>query len=64
MNKSKFIQLTLCDNSKVYIRAKAIVLLEKGLISGTCLYTVNDNKSIKVKESIDEILAKIEDAEE
>lgn len=64
MNKSEFIQLTFRDNSKVYIRANAIVRLEKDIISGTCLYTVNDNRSIKVKESVDEILAKIEDMEQ
>lgn len=64
MNKNEFIQLTFRDNSKVYIRTNAIVRLEKDIISGTCLYTVNDNKSIKVKESIGKILAKIKDIEE
>ena len=64
MNKSKFVQLTFWDNSKVYIRADAIVWLEKDTIGKTCLYTVNNDGVIKVKESIDEILAKIEGMEE
>jgi hypothetical protein len=63
MNKRKFIKLTFWDNSKVYIRADAIVWLEKDTIGKTCLYTVNNDGVIKVKESIDEVLAKIEDVE-
>ena len=63
MNKNKFVQLTFWDNSKVYIRADAIVWLEKDTIGKTCLYTINNDGVIKVKESIDEILDKIENIE-
>lgn len=62
MNKSKFIQVTFLGGIKSYVRATAIVQLYESE-GKTYVYTINDPQPMKVRESMDEILAKIEGEE-
>ena len=59
MNKSKFIQVTYLSGTKGYIRADIIVELyeSRGV---TYVYKINNNDPFRVKEHVDEIIAKIE----
>ena len=59
---TKFIPLTCIGGIKAYTKADAIVhLLEDE--DKTYVYTINDDRPLIVKESMDEILAKIEEVE-
>jgi uncharacterized protein YlzI (FlbEa/FlbD family) len=59
MNKSKFIQLTFLSGTKVYFNADVITQLQESE-DGTCLFVIDSDESMTVQESVDEILAKIE----
>lgn len=58
MEKIKFVPLTYCDDKKTYIRVDAIVEMyeDKGR---TCIITINGDVTRYIKESVNEILAKI-----
>lgn len=58
MEKIKFVPLTFDSGTKTYVRADTIIELTNQ-IDGTWVYTSNSDAPLKVKESIDEILAKI-----
>jgi len=62
MNKSKFIQLTFLSGTKVYFNADVITQLQEST-SGTYLFVLDSDEGMTVQESVDEILAKIEEAE-
>lgn len=57
----KFISLTYLGGEKTYVKADAIVQLEKNEY-GTNVYTINDNRPMPVKENMEEILGEIESA--
>jgi hypothetical protein len=58
-NAIKFISLTYdSSNTKTYVKVDAIVQLQEGE-NATYVYIVNDDVPIVVKESINEILAKM-----
>lgn len=58
MEKIKFVPLTYCSDTKTYVRADTIIqLTEDGDI--TFVYTSNTDAPMRVKERVDEILAKI-----
>lgn len=54
----KFVSLTYVDDTKTYIKADAIVEMyeEKGR---TCVFTINSDVKRNIKESVDEIVARI-----
>jgi uncharacterized protein YlzI (FlbEa/FlbD family) len=56
---SKFIQLTFLSGTKVYFNADVITQLQESE-DGTCLFVIDSDESMTVQESVDEILAKIE----
>jgi hypothetical protein len=58
MEKIKFVPLTYSDNTKTYVKADTIVQLIEGE-DKTFVYTINDTSAMFVKESVNEILAKI-----
>jgi uncharacterized protein YlzI (FlbEa/FlbD family) len=60
MNKSKFIQLTFLSGTKVYFNVDVITQLQESK-SGTYLFVLDSDEGMTVQESVDEILAKIED---
>jgi hypothetical protein len=60
MNKSKFIQLNFLGGTKVYFKADVITQLQESEV-GTYLFVLGSDEGMTVQESVDEILAKIED---
>jgi uncharacterized protein YlzI (FlbEa/FlbD family) len=55
---SKFIQLTFLSGTKVYFNADVITQLQESE-DGTCLFVIDSDESMTVKESVDEILDEI-----
>ena len=58
MEKIKFVPLTYGNDTKTYVKADTIVQLVEEK-DKTFVYTVNSDAPIIVKESVNEILAKI-----
>ena len=58
MEKIKFVLLTYANGTKTYVKADTIVqLADSG--DGPIVYTINSDTPMFVKESMDEILARI-----
>ena len=57
---NKFIQLTFLSGTKVYIRAESILQMQEST-SKTYIFLIGSDEGMTVQESVDEILAKIED---
>jgi uncharacterized protein YlzI (FlbEa/FlbD family) len=57
---NKFIQLTFLSGTKVYFNVDVITQLQEST-SGTYLFVLDSDEGMTVQESVDEILAKIED---
>ena len=59
MLETKFIQLTYYGGTRTYVKADAIVQLVEEKDGGSFVYILNDNSPMTVRESMDEVLAKI-----
>ena len=58
MEKVKFVPLTFGSDTKTYVRADTIIELT-AYADNTYVYTSYSEAPMRVKESVDEILAKI-----
>lgn len=58
MEKIKFVSLTYANGTRTYVKADTIVQLADGA-DKTFVYTINDESPMLVKESMDDIVARI-----